>query len=319
MTEVTIAIPVRNGLPRLSRVLEAISTQRTSRDFGVLVCDSGSTDESVAVCRLAGADLIFISPTEFSHGGTRNLLFQRAAGEIVVFLTQDAKPANSDWLERLLSGFDMGPDVALTFGPYEPMADASLHIRRELSDWFGSLSPDGRPRIDRLRDSEYEDPLKHLVGRRGFFTDANGAVRRDCWEKVPYRPVPYAEDQQLAVDMLAAGFAKVYVPGAAVEHSHDYPPLEQLRRSFDEGRGLHEVYGWREPAHRLTLRDRVLIPARADGRALRSGGASFTALLSGTARSVVHHTARTFGGIAGTRADRVPAALRRLLSLEGRG
>ena len=41
--------------------------------------------------------------------------------------------------------------------------------------------------------------------------------------------------------MLAAGYAKVYRPDAAVIHSHDYRPLDQLRRSFDEWRGLREV------------------------------------------------------------------------------
>ena len=53
--------------------------------------------------------------------------------------------------------------------------------------------------------------------------------------------VAYAEDQLLARDMLAAGYAKVYRPDAAVIHSHDYAPLELLRRSFDEWRGLREV------------------------------------------------------------------------------
>ena len=48
--------------------------------------------------------------------------------------------------------------------------------------------------------------------------------------------------------MMRAGYAKAYVPGAAVLHSHAYSSLEQLRRSFDEWRGLREVYGWREPA-----------------------------------------------------------------------
>ena len=47
--------------------------------------------------------------------------------------------------------------------------------------------------------------------------------------------------------MLAAGYAKVYRPDAAVIHSHDYSPLDQLRRSFDEWRGLREVQA-RSPA-----------------------------------------------------------------------
>ena len=48
--------------------------------------------------------------------------------------------------------------------------------------------------------------------------------------------------------MLAAGYAKVYRPDAAVIHSHDYRPLEQFRRSFDEWRGLREVQAIARPA-----------------------------------------------------------------------
>ena len=85
-------------------------------------------------------------------------------------------------------------------------------------------------------------------GAATFFTDANGAVARAAWERVPFRDVPYAEDQALALDMLRAGYAKAFMPDAAVVHSHEYGPLAQFRRSFDEWRGLREVHGWVEPA-----------------------------------------------------------------------
>ena len=47
----------------------------------------------------------------------------------------------------------------------------------------------------------------------------------------------------LALDMLRAGYAKAYVPDAAVIHSHEYR-VEWLRRSFDEARALQEIYGF---------------------------------------------------------------------------
>src|SRR5918995_89470 len=90
-----------------------------------------------------------------------------------------------------------------------------------------------------------------------------------AWERVPFREVPYAEDQALALDMLRAGFAKAYMPDAAVIHSHEYATVAQFRRSFDEWRGLREVHGWVEPARPvatlLTIQSRV----RSDVRSLR--------------------------------------------------
>jgi rhamnosyltransferase len=305
----------------LGRVLESIRSQLLA-DGGsleILVCDSGSTDGSVAVARANGAEVIEIAPSEFSHGATRNLLMERARGSHVAFLTQDAVPAGGAWLARLLAGFELAEDVSLVFGPYLPRADASPMVARELTDWFDSFSPGSGPQIDRLSERERTIPARALLGRRGFFTDANGCVARAAWESVPFPPVRYAEDHLLAHDMLRAGYAKAYVPDAAVVHSHDYSGWGWLRRSFDESRAIHELYGFDEPGRFATAALGVWGRARADLRWARSHPehrASPAALLA--ARSLGHHLVRAAGTMLGTRSDRLPASLVRVLSLEGR-
>ena len=59
-------------------------------------------------------------------------------------------------------------------------------------------------------------------------------------------------------ELIEAGYAKVFHPGARVLHSHDFPPRRFFRRYFDEFRGLREVLGYREPAGRR--RDVALLP-----------------------------------------------------------
>jgi rhamnosyltransferase len=315
---VTVAIPVRDGGARLGAVLAALAAQRTARPVKLLVCDSGSTDGSRTLARRAGARVLEIEPAAFSHGGTRNVLMEEAHTEHVVFLTQDALPASETWLETLLAGFALAGDVGLVFGPYLPRPDSSPMVRRELTDWFASFGDGATPRVDRLAEDERALPAIELLGRRAFFTDANGAVSRAAWREAPFRDVPYAEDHQLALDMLRAGWAKVFVPGAAVEHSHDYAPLSLFRRSFDEWRGLREIYGWVEPLHARTLRDKVLVPARGDVRLLRDEGASPIGLLAGGGRAGAHHAIKLAGALAGSRAERLSPRLRGRLSLERR-
>ena len=120
------------------------------------------------------------------------------------------------------------------------------------------------------------------------------------------------------MDMLRAGYAKVFVPRAAVLHSHEYTTVQELRRCFDEWRGLREVYGWREPAsparaarqmrgavgqaRRELIRERAPAPRRA-------------ATLLAVTR---HHAVRLAGALLGSRADRLPAGVRGRLSLAGR-
>ena len=74
--------------------------------------------------------------------------------------------------------------------------------------------------------------------------------------------------------MLRAGYAKAFVPQAAVIHSHAYTTSQQLRRSFDEWRGLREIYGWREPASPGHLLSRLRGASGRRARALAREGAS---------------------------------------------
>jgi rhamnosyltransferase len=317
MPDVTVAIPVRNGGALFAELLHALAAQTVEHEL--VVCDSGSRDESPQLARAHGARVLEIATERFSHGGTRNLLMQEAAGAHVALLTQDAVPADERWLERLLQGFALADDVALVYGPYRPRRQASAAVRMELEGWFGSLSGDGVTQVERLEEGERAALAAiELIGRRGFFTDANACLQRAAWERIPFRDVPYAEDRVLAIDMLRAGYAKAFVPGAAVIHSHAYTTSQQLRRSFDEWRGLREVYGWREPASPGHLLSRLRGAVGQARVSLTGEGASPAGRSRTLAAVAVHQLASLCGALLGSRADRLPAALRRRLSLEGR-
>ncbi len=316
MHEVSVAIPVRDGGELFAGVLGALATQTVEHEL--LVCDSGSSDRSVALAREHGARVIEIPSERFSHGGTRNRLMQAASGARVALLTQDSQPADERWLERLLGGFQLGTDVAIVFGPYRPRADAGEAVRIELEAWFASLSPDGSPQVERLAEHERSLPAVELVGRRGFFSDANACVDRAAWERVPFRDVPYAEDRVLALDMLRAGYAKAFVADAPTFHSHRYTASQQLRRSFDEWRGLLEVYGWREPLAPARLLGGMRGELRRADSQLVERGAGRRQRARTLASVSRHHVVSRAGALLGSRADMLPAPLTRRLSLEGR-
>ena len=172
-------------------------------------------------------------------------------------------------------------------------------LRRELRDFFRSLAPDGEPRVE-------PSP---------FFTDANGCVARRAWQDVPFRDISYAEDQMLAADMHAAGYDKTFHPGAAVVHSHDYPPMRLFRRSFDEWRGLREVRGVVESGSPWRIALAVQREVRDDLNFVRAEGGQPLRTLPA---SLAHHCARRAGAATGSRAGRIHPRLRRALSLEGR-
>jgi rhamnosyltransferase len=322
MPDVTVAIPVRDGGPLLAGVLDALARQTVEHEL--VVCDSGSSDGSLALAREHGARVLQIEPARFSHGGVRNRLLAASSGRHVALLTQDAQPADKGWLERLLGAFQLGDDVALAYGSYVPRPDAPVAVAIELRGWFASLAPDGLPQVERLTGAERHTlTAAALVGRRGFFTDANACIARAAWERVPFRDVAYAEDRVLAIDMLRAGHAKAFVPDAAVIHSHSYSSVQQLRRSFDEWRGLLEIYGWREPVapgHLLAqLRGELAVARRQlAGAGACAAGVPHTHQAATLAAVARHHLPSRAGAVLGSRSDMLPAGVRRALSLEGR-
>ncbi len=189
-------------------------------------------------------------------------------------------------------------------------------MRIELERWFHSLSPDGTARVERLKDGPL--PATDFVGRLGFFTDANACIARDAWKRVPFREVSYAEDRVLAIDMLRAGYAKAFVPGAAVLHSHDYSASEQFRRSFDEWRGLREVYGWRERASPVRFMQGLRGELGATWLECLAAGVSSMERRAALAAVTRHYLLRSTGALLGSRAGALPPWARRRLSLERR-
>ena len=183
-------------------------------------------------------------------------------------------------------------------------------IARELTGFFAAFAPDGQPTVQRSADEPGHSP--------GFLSNANAAYRRTALERTPFRDVAYAEDQAFARDLFAAGGWKAYHPGAAVLHAHDYPWHEFMRRYFDEYRGLRETVGHVESfGARSTLRA-VRSEVAGDDAYLEQQGAGRVQRLAWTPRSAAHHAGRRVFSALGSRAERLPDAAQRALSLEGR-
>jgi rhamnosyltransferase len=318
---VTVAVPVLNGGARFLLLLDAVSEQRNAAgvELEVLIVDSGSTDGSVEAAKGAGARVVEIDKSTFQHGRTRNLMVSEAEGEVVALLTDDAVPANANWLDAIVEGFAQADDVALVFGPQIAVPEHPHFVRREIHDHF--LTWGGGSEIDVQRiDPGPEGKVDYEAnqGVYAFFSDVNGAVAKWAWREHPYREVPYAEDQLLGREMLEAGFAKVFHPDAAVVHSHDYGPLGSMKRYFDDYRGIGEVLGYRSEIGVRTGARAVVGLTRTDRTFLRNEGVAGSALFLSSLSSARNHSSRVLAEWLAARADRLPDWLTKRLSQEGR-
>ncbi|MBJ7329681.1 MAG: glycosyltransferase [Solirubrobacteraceae bacterium] len=298
---VSVIVPVRDGERYLSELLEAVAREGVDE---VVVVDSGSQDGSVAIARTAGASIVEIDPADFGHGRTRNLAAERATGDVLIFLTQDATPVPG-WLSAHLEALELDPRVGVSFGPHLPRPDTSPMIARELTEFFGGFSAGGAPALQGAGDEP-------------FLSNVNAAYTRACWDEIRFRDVAYSEDQAFGRDALAAGWLKAYHPGAAVLHAHDYGPIEFMRRYFDEYRGLRTTTGHVEPLAPRESLSYVRRQVSGDRAWLASSGVGGAEAARWTARSAVHHGGRRLFSALGSRADRLPEGVRGAISLEGR-
>lgn len=298
-------MPIKDGGALLDDALAAVAAQHPHE---LIVTDSGSTDGSIEIARRHGATVIEIDPATFKHGPTRNLLAERATGDVLAFLTQDASPVPG-WLDAITEAFAADPDLGALFGPHLPRPDTTPMIARELTQYFATFAGPAGP----------DDP--HVFGPTDetFLSNVNAAYRRACWDEIRFDDLAYSEDQAFGRALARhPRWRKRYEPAAAVLHAHDYPAGEFFKRYFDEYRGLAETVGHREQVKPLAVVKDSLGLARADARFVRDAGGSTAEQVRWAARATRHHAGRRVAAVLGSRAATLPDPIERRLSLEGR-
>jgi rhamnosyltransferase len=235
----TVAILTYNGETYLEQILTSVLAQEVDGTLDVLVVDSGSTDSTLEiVARHPEVRLHQIPNSEFGHGKTRNLAAQLALGTFVAYLTHDAIPVDERWLANLLEPFSINDSIVAVTGKQVPRPNCFPLQKYEISGVFQQL---GSAAGLTLYSADEFAPAqsRHLIT---FYSDVNAASRRDfLLNTIPYRDVPYAEDQLFGKDVIAAGYTKAYAARAAVEHSNDLTRREYGKRIFDETVGLRRI------------------------------------------------------------------------------
>ncbi|MFR0692314.1 glycosyltransferase family 2 protein [Enterobacterales bacterium AE_CKDN230030158-1A_HGKHYDSX7] len=312
---ISVVIPTKNGGPLFGRVLARVLEQRIPGELEVLVVDSGSTDETLAIARqYPQVRLIEIPPQEFGHGKTRNLAVSQAKGEFVAMITQDALPASSDWLLNMAAPLLSNPSIAGVFGRHIAYPEASIFTRRELEAHFDGFTRQPVVHLDSPSRYANEEGYRQFLY---FFSDNNAMLRRSVWEEIPYPEVDFAEDQAWARLVVEAGYHKAYAHDAVVFHSHDYALVERLQRSFDESYALGRLFdyqGGRGIKH--AIRSLLALTRRDLKVSLQEGLLKSNPLI--VLRMPFDNLMRILGSYLGQHADKMPMALRLRLSRDRR-
>ncbi|WP_020601980.1 glycosyltransferase family 2 protein [Spirosoma spitsbergense] len=226
---VSVVIPTYNAAPVLPALLDSLHQQTIQHEL--IIIDSESKDDTQAIASQWDVRLVQIEKASFNHGASRNLGSRLAKHDIIIFMTQDALPASSDTLERLVKMLNSQGNIAMAYGRQIPYVETGILGR------FARLT--NYPDCSMIK-------TKALIPKMGIKTcscsNSFAAYHKTDLESVGGFPSDtiLGEDVSVAARFILQGKAVAYCAESKVFHSHDYTVVEEFKRYFDIGVFHHE-------------------------------------------------------------------------------
>ena len=308
MTELKVSIIVltKNGGSDIERCLGGIFVQDTDVAYEVIVIDSGSSDNTLEIVAKFPVRLVEIKPQEFGHGRTRNFGASLAKGKYLVYLVQDAYPANEHWLGKLVQNLEQDDRGAGAYSRWLPKPDCNPVHARWIWEHF-TLLKEIRS-LDGLDENDYLSNIRRLM----FFSNVSSCIRKAVWEGIPFdETLTFGEDQQWSKKVLQAGHAIIYEPESIVYHSHNESFKQRFKSSFDAALSFNKIADANVSLH--SVLPSILAGTVGDWKFI--GKSSFRRNASWLMYSVIAHATVGLGWWLGTHHKYVPEGLKRRISM----
>ncbi len=167
-----------------------------------------------------------IKKAEFDHGGTRSCAAGLSTADIMVFMTQDALPADRKLIENLIRPILTVKGVGASYARQLPKKGCGFAERYTRSFNYPAAS-----------SVKSRDDFA-VYGIKTFFcSNVCAAYYRETYEKLGgfVKHAIFNEDMIYAGRLVRSGGKIAYAADARVFHSHNYSCMQQFRRNFDLG------------------------------------------------------------------------------------
>lgn len=222
--KISVVFLLYNGISDyFEETLNMLYKQKHDFDLEIIAIDSGSTDGTVDfVKNHKDVFLHQISNKEFGHGKTRQMGINLAKGEYVIFLTQDATPANEYWLSELVKKITSDDKIIAVASRVLPRNNA-LAIRKYnvLSEWCAGNEDFEVFGVD---NENYKIHDISAIYRKSFMIESG------------FDDVDFGEDVLIAKKILEKGFKTAFGAKSIVRHSHNYDIKSTYKRNLIDGK-----------------------------------------------------------------------------------
>jgi glycosyltransferase involved in cell wall biosynthesis len=222
---VTVVIPTYNRAARLGVLLQSLERlQPPGVPYDIVVADNGSTDETSAViaayAQRSTAPIRMITEQRRGVSHARNSGVAATNASIVAFCDDDQDVA-PDWVKTIVDTFATYPDVAFVCGRVWPRWLHPAPAWLSPAVWGPASIIDRGDRAFRISRRQWMClPAGNMAWRRASLIALEGFSTA----------FPRAEDRELTVRALLAGYEGLYVPEMVVYHHLDGARL--TRRFF---------------------------------------------------------------------------------------
>lgn len=171
------------------------------------------------------ATIIHISQDEFDHGATRAYGASLSNADLIMFMTQDAIPADDHLIEELMKPFH-DPQIGAAYARQLAASNAD-----EIETFTRIYNYPATSHIQQKSDIEKR-------GIKTFFcSDVCAVYRKEYYEELGgfVKKAIFNEDMLFAYKLIDHNYKVAYVAEAKVFHSHHYTYRQQFVRNFDLG------------------------------------------------------------------------------------
>ena len=227
----SIVINTYNRAEPLRRLLSGLAHLRDAT-FEVVVVNGPSTDGTGALLQEYHGRIKAVACASRNLSESRNLGIAAAAGDVIVFIDDDALPADEHWLARYAALFASGEArVGAAGGPVWHRDTAALEFSG------GATSDYGMQIFSADAAAGVIDERRWFRGVRG----CNCAFRRSALVEIGGFDeffTYYLDETDVCVRLARAGFSTVYLDDNAVHH---YPAASFVRGTSLASRNWHVI------------------------------------------------------------------------------
>lgn len=221
--QVDVIIPTYKPDEKFHKLMKMLACQTYPIGKILVMNTERSYFPEEAVEGIPNVQVEHLNKADFDHGGTRDRAAALVSADLLLYMTQDAVPADEKLVEELVKAFS---DKRVEAAYARQLPDQDCGIIEQYTRSFNY------PETSSVKSKK--DLLKY--GIKTFFCSNVCAMYR----AKTYRALGgfekrtiFNEDMIFAGKIIKAGGSIAYAADAKVIHSHNYGCLEQLHRNFD--------------------------------------------------------------------------------------